>query len=92
MAGSPDGLACWPLTHATRCAQGVVDARASIAAAAVAAREVGANLELEGGVELRRVSFAYPHRPERLVLKEFNLVVPQGTSCALVGWAVLCLM
>ncbi|KAL4425508.1 hypothetical protein ABPG75_009524 [Micractinium tetrahymenae] len=46
---------------------------------------VGANLELEGGVELRRVAFAYPHRPERLVLKEFNLVVPQGTSCALVG-------
>lgn len=62
-----------------------MDARASVVAAAVAAREVGANLELEGGVELRRVAFAYPHRPERLVLKEFNLVVPQGTSCALVS-------
>lgn len=63
----------------------MVDARASVVAAAVAAREVGAYLELEGGVELRRVAFAYPHRPDRLVLKEFNLVVPQGTSCALVS-------
>ena len=42
-------------------------------------------VELEGGVELRRVAFAYPTRPQRLVLKGFSLTVPAGTSCALVG-------
>lgn len=44
----------------------------------------GADVEIEGRVELRRVAFAYPTRPQRLVLKEFNLIVPAGTSCALV--------
>lgn len=46
---------------------------------------VGAQVELEGGVELRRVAFAYPSRPQRLILKEFSLAIPAGTSCALVG-------
>lgn len=45
----------------------------------------GATVELEGGVELKRVTFAYPSRPGRLILKDFNLAVPAGTSCALVG-------
>ena len=45
---------------------------------------VGTQVELEGGVELLRVAFAYPSRPQRLVLKEFSLAVPAGTSCALV--------
>ena len=45
----------------------------------------GVELEVEGAVELRRVAFAYPTRPQRLVLKGFSLAVPAGTSCALVG-------
>ncbi|KAI7841858.1 hypothetical protein COHA_004387 [Chlorella ohadii] len=52
---------------------------------ALAAGGAGAEVEIEGRVELRRVAFAYPTRPQRLVLKEFNLAVPAGTSCALVG-------
>ncbi|PRW59338.1 ATP-binding cassette transporter [Chlorella sorokiniana] len=52
---------------------------------ASAAPGAGAEVEIEGRVELRRVAFAYPTRPQRLVLKEFNLAVPAGTSCALVG-------
>lgn len=51
---------------------------------ALAAGGAGAEVEIEGRVELRRVAFAYPTRPQRLVLKEFNLAVPAGTSCALV--------
>jgi ATP-binding cassette subfamily B (MDR/TAP) protein 1 len=45
----------------------------------------GVSVELEGRVELRRVAFAYPSRPQRLVLKEFSLSVAAGASCALVG-------
>jgi ATP-binding cassette subfamily B (MDR/TAP) protein 1 len=45
----------------------------------------GAQMEMEGAVELRRVAFAYPSRPGRLILKEFSLSVAAGTSCALVG-------
>ncbi len=45
----------------------------------------GAMVEVEGTVELQRVAFAYPSRPQRLILKEFNLTVPAGTSCALVS-------
>ena len=45
----------------------------------------GVSLELEGRVELRRVAFAYPSRPQRLVLKEFSLTIAAGASCALVG-------
>lgn len=54
---------------------------------AVAPAGAGAEVEIEGRVELRRVAFAYPTRPQRLVLKEFNLTVPAGTSCALVSGA-----
>ena len=47
----------------------------------------GVTVELEGKVELRRVTFAYPARPQRLILKEFSLTVAAGSSCALVsGW------
>ena len=48
------------------------------------AQQAGAEVELSGAVELRRVAFAYPARPQRLVLKEFSLQVAAGTSCALV--------
>lgn len=54
---------------------------------ALAPAGAGAEVEIEGRVELRRVAFAYPTRPQRLVLKEFNLTVPAGTSCALVSGA-----
>eukprot|EP00887_Chlorella_sp_A99_P001633 scaffold8.g1633.t1 len=39
----------------------------------------------EGRVELRRVKFAYPARPNALVFKSFSFVVSAGTSAALVG-------
>lgn len=45
----------------------------------------GVQMEMEGAVELRRVAFAYPSRPGRLILKEFSLSVAAGSSCALVG-------
>lgn len=44
----------------------------------------GAEVAIQGRVEFRRVAFAYPSRPQRLVLKEFSLAVEAGTSCALV--------
>lgn len=52
-------------------------------------QQAGAEVELSGAVELRHVAFAYPARPQRLVLKEFSLQVAAGTSCALVraAWA-----
>lgn len=43
------------------------------------------DIELKGDVELENVTFAYPGRLDRLVLKECCLRVPAGTSCALVS-------
>ena len=40
---------------------------------------------LEGRVELRKVTFAYPSRPEARVLDNFSLVLEPGTTTALVG-------
>ena len=40
---------------------------------------------LEGRVELRNVRFAYPSRPDTLVLDDFSLVLEPGTTTALVG-------
>jgi ATP-binding cassette, subfamily B (MDR/TAP), member 1 len=40
---------------------------------------------VEGVVELRGVTFAYPARPEKPVFKNFSLVIPAGTTVALVG-------
>ena len=40
---------------------------------------------IDGDIELKSVTFAYPARPGRLIFKEFNLRIPAGTSCALVG-------
>ncbi|CAI9293275.1 unnamed protein product [Lactuca saligna] len=46
----------------------------------------GVKLEkLSGGIEIRKVDFAYPCRPETLILKEFCLEVKPGTSIGLVG-------
>jgi len=50
--------------------------------------EEGKGIELEtvqGVVELRGVTFAYPARPEKPVFKNFSLVIPAGTTVALVG-------
>ncbi|KAM7509591.1 hypothetical protein LguiA_020044 [Lonicera macranthoides] len=40
---------------------------------------------MTGGIEMKRVEFAYPNRPESLVLQEFCLEVKAGTSTGLVG-------
>ncbi|ONK70235.1 uncharacterized protein A4U43_C05F31650 [Asparagus officinalis] len=40
---------------------------------------------VEGDVEFKQVQFAYPSRPESLILRGFNLRVPTGKTVALVG-------
>lgn len=40
---------------------------------------------IEGRIELKKVDFAYPSRPQTLVLREFSLDVKAGTSIGLVG-------
>lgn len=52
--------------------------------------QAGAEPLIDGDVELKRVTFAYPARPGRLIFKEFNLKVKAGSSCALVSWVSLC--
>lgn len=48
--------------------------------------ESGVELEsITGQVELKNVDFAYPSRPENLVLNNFSLTVPAGKTIALVG-------
>ncbi|KAL0346629.1 UNVERIFIED_CONTAM: putative ABC transporter B family member 8 [Sesamum calycinum] len=46
----------------------------------------GMKLEkMTGSIEMKRVDFAYPGRPETLVLRDFSLEVKAGTSIGLVG-------
>lgn len=46
----------------------------------------GTKLEkITGKIELKKVDFAYPSRPEILVLRQFSLEVKAGTSIGLVG-------
>ena len=40
---------------------------------------------LSGDVEFRSVEFAYPSRPENIILRAFDLKVPAGKTVALVG-------
>ena len=40
---------------------------------------------IDGRIEFRNVSFAYPSRPNAKVLRDFSLVIPQNTTAALVG-------
>lgn len=40
---------------------------------------------IQGRIELKKVDFAYPTRPQCQILQEFNLEVKAGTSIALVG-------
>lgn len=42
-------------------------------------------IKITGGIEMKRVDFAYPSRPDSLVLREFCLEVKAGTSIGLVG-------
>ncbi|KAK9275594.1 hypothetical protein L1049_022861 [Liquidambar formosana] len=41
--------------------------------------------KLVGGIEMKKVDFVYPSRPEILVLRQFCLEVKPGTSIGLVG-------
>jgi len=40
---------------------------------------------IEGEIEFRQVSFAYPTQPERLVLKNLSFKIPKGCRFAIVG-------
>ena len=40
---------------------------------------------ISGDVEFRSVEFAYPSRPDSIILNDFNLKVAAGTTVALVG-------
>ena len=42
-------------------------------------------IRFTGSVTFRDVSFRYPSRPENLVLRHFDLTIPAGKKCALVG-------
>jgi ATP-binding cassette, subfamily B (MDR/TAP), member 1 len=41
--------------------------------------------QVKGRVEFKNVTFAYPSRPDQVVLKDFSLVIEPGTTVALVG-------
>ncbi|CAH2042661.1 unnamed protein product, partial [Iphiclides podalirius] len=41
--------------------------------------------EFHGDIEFKDVAFAYPTRPEAIVLKNFNLKIPAGKTVAIVG-------
>jgi ATP-binding cassette subfamily B (MDR/TAP) protein 1 len=46
----------------------------------------GENLEkITGNIEFRNISFAYPSRPNTIVMKNFNLTIKPGQHVALVG-------
>jgi ATP-binding cassette subfamily B (MDR/TAP) protein 1 len=42
-------------------------------------------MTVEGTIELRRINFSYPSRPNIVIFNDFNLIVPSGQSLALVG-------
>ncbi|XP_072942565.1 mitochondrial potassium channel ATP-binding subunit [Epargyreus clarus] len=41
--------------------------------------------EFHGDIEFKDVTFAYPTRPEAVILKNFNLKIPAGKTVAIVG-------
>lgn len=43
------------------------------------------SMKIQGRIEFKRVDFAYPSRPQCLVLREFSLEVKAGASVGLVG-------
>jgi ATP-binding cassette subfamily B (MDR/TAP) protein 1 len=42
-------------------------------------------MTVEGTIELRRINFSYPSRPNIVIFNDFNLIVSSGKSLALVG-------
>ncbi|TKY58289.1 ABC transporter B family member 10 [Spatholobus suberectus] len=48
--------------------------------------DVGEELKtVEGTIELKRIHFSYPSRPDVVIFNDFNLTVPAGRNIALVG-------
>lgn len=41
--------------------------------------------DIRGDIELRDISFSYPARPEESIFNALSLVIPSGTTTALVG-------
>lgn len=41
--------------------------------------------QIDGNIDIRDVCFAYPSRPDQLILKGFSLSIPAGKMVALVG-------
>lgn len=41
--------------------------------------------DINGDIELRDVCFSYPTRPQEQIFDEFSLIIPSGTTVALVG-------
>lgn len=41
--------------------------------------------QLEGEIEFRNVSFAYPSAPQRWILRNISFTIPKGSWCAIVG-------
>jgi ATP-binding cassette subfamily B (MDR/TAP) protein 1 len=41
--------------------------------------------DIRGDIELREVCFSYPTRPDELIFNGFSLLLPSGTTAALVG-------
>ena len=42
-------------------------------------------VDVKGKIELKRIKFIYPARPELTVLRDYSLVIEPGTTVALVG-------
>ncbi|XVE54190.1 hypothetical protein DITRI_Ditri03aG0060700 [Diplodiscus trichospermus] len=64
----------------------ILDRQSSIPGSQGGDGSSGTKLErMTGKVELKKVDFAYPSRPETLVLRKFSLEVKPGTSVGLVG-------
>ncbi|XP_022882478.1 putative ABC transporter B family member 8 [Olea europaea var. sylvestris] len=63
----------------------IMDRKSSIPGSYTAG-DGGIKLEkITGGIQMKRVDFAYPGRPEMLVLRDFCLEAKEGTSIGLVG-------
>ncbi|KAF2285192.1 hypothetical protein GH714_038995 [Hevea brasiliensis] len=66
----------------------ILDRQSLIPGSSHAGDGASAGTELEkirGWIEMKKVDFAYPRRPETLVLHQFSLEVKPGTSVGLVG-------
>ncbi|KAK9471437.1 P-loop containing nucleoside triphosphate hydrolase protein [Dipodascopsis tothii] len=80
------------VVHVAPHLRGILTARAAVARMLAVIDRVPAPADgtrrpakVHGALELRAVRFAYPTRPDRLVLDGFDLRVPAGATVALVG-------